>query len=80
MKISVIGSGCPTCKALYNQVKQLKEEGKIDAEIEYIKDVNELVNRGIMGSPALLIDDKPVHVGLPESDEELLEIIKEHSK
>ncbi|RME52709.1 thioredoxin family protein, partial [Candidatus Woesearchaeota archaeon] len=52
MKIAVIGSGCPTCEALYNKVKKLKEEGKIDAEIEYIKDVNELVNRGIMGSPA----------------------------
>jgi small redox-active disulfide protein 2 len=80
MKISVIGSGCPTCESLYNKVKKLKEEGKIDAEIEYIKDVNELVNRGIMGSPALLIDDKPVHVGMPKSDEKLLEIVKKHSK
>ncbi len=79
MKISIIGSGCPTCEALYNKVKKLKEEGKIDAEIEHIKDVNELINRGIMGSPALLIDDKPVHVGMPESDEKLLEIIKKHS-
>lgn len=80
MKISIIGSGCPTCKTLYKKVKQLKEEGKIEAEIEYIKDVNELVKRGIMGSPALLIDDKPVHVGMPESDEKLLEIIQKHSK
>ena len=80
MKISVIGSGCTTCESLYNKVKKLKEEGKIDANIEYIKDVNELAKRGIMGSPALLINDKPVHVGMPESDEKLLEIIKNHSK
>ena len=80
MKISIIGSGCPTCEALYRKVKKLKEEGKIDAEIEHIKDVNELVNRGIMGSPALLINENPVHVGMPESDEKLLEIIKKHSK
>lgn len=80
MKISVIGAGCPKCEALYNKVKKLKEEGKIDAEIEYIKDVNELIERGIMGSPALLIDDKPVYVGMPESDEKLLEIIKKRSK
>lgn len=79
MKITIIGSGCPTCEALYNKVKKLKERGKIKAEIEYVKDVGELVKRGIMGSPALLIDGKPVHVGMP-SDEELLKIIKEKGK
>lgn len=76
MKITIIGSGCPTCEALYDKVKKLKESGKIKAEIDYIKDIGELVKRGIMGSPALLIDGKPVHVGMP-SDEELLKIIKE---
>ena len=75
MKITIIGSGCPACEKLYNRVKKLKENGKIEAEIEYVKDIGELVNRGIMGSPALLINDKPVHVGMP-SDEELLRIIK----
>ena len=79
MKITIIGSGCPKCETLYNKVKKLKEEGKIDAEIEYKKDVAELVKRGIMGSPALLIDGKPVHVDMP-GDEELLEIIKKNSK
>lgn len=79
MKITIIGSGCPTCEALYNKVKKLKESGKIKAEIEYIKDIGELVKRGIMGSPALMIDGKPVHVGMP-SDEELLKIIKEKGK
>jgi small redox-active disulfide protein 2 len=79
MKITIIGSGCPTCEALYNKVKKLKESGKIKAEIEYIKDVGELVKRGIMGSPALLINNKTVHVGMP-SDEELLEIIKKKGK
>ena len=79
MKITLIGSGCPTCEALYNKVKNLRESGKIKAEIEYVKDIGELVKRGIMGSPALLIDGKPVHVGMP-SDEELLKIIKEKGK
>ncbi len=79
MKITVIGSGCPTCEGLYSKVKRLKEQGKLNAEIEYIKDVAELVKRGIMGSPAILIDGKPVHVGNP-SEEEILELVKKHSK
>ena len=79
MKITIIGSGCPACEALYNRVKKLREQGKIKADIEYIKDVSELVRRGIMGSPALLINGKPVHIGMP-SDEELLRIIKKKGK
>ncbi len=80
MKITIIGSGCPTCEALYKKVRDLKEAGRIDAEIEYLKDVGELVKRGIMGSPALLIDEKPVYIGMPESDDKLLEIIRQYSK
>lgn len=79
MKITIIGSGCPTCEMLYNKVKKLKKEGKINGEIEYTKDISELVKRGIMGSPALLIDWNPVHVGMP-GDKELLSILTEKRK
>lgn len=68
MKITVIGSGCPTCKRLHEKVTKINEEKKLGAEIEYITDVNELIKRGIMGSPALLIDDKVVSVGMPNDD------------
>jgi len=79
MKITIIGSGCHTCETLYKKIKSLKETGKIKADIEYKKDVAELIKRGIMGSPALLIDGKTVFVGMP-SDEELLKIIKKGGK
>jgi len=75
MKITIIGSGCPTCKALYEKVSKLKADGKLNADIEYVKDVNELIKRGIMGSPALLVDGKVVNVGMP-SDNELLKLLK----
>jgi len=70
MKVEVIGSRCQKCESLYNKVKALKEKGVFDGDIEYIKDVNELINRGIMGSPALVVDGKVACVGMP-SDEEL---------
>jgi small redox-active disulfide protein 2 len=80
MKITIIGSGCSKCESLYEKVKKLKQEGKISADIEYKKDVNELAERGIMGSPALLVDGKPVLVGMPKSDDELLRVILKKSK
>jgi len=75
MKIKIIGSGCPTCERLYEMVLKLKEEGKIDAEVEYSKDISELIELGAIGSPALVVDGRLVSVGMPGSDEKLLEII-----
>ena len=80
MKIKVIGSGCPTCTKLHQWVVKLKEEGKIKADITYSKDINELIELGAMGSPALVIDGKVANVGMPQSEEKLLEIIKKSSK
>ncbi|MEM3127208.1 MAG: thioredoxin family protein [Candidatus Woesearchaeota archaeon] len=80
MKIKVIGSGCPTCTKLYQWVVKLKDEGKIKADVEYSKDINELIELGVMGSPALVIDGKVANVGMPQSEEKLLEIIKKSSK
>lgn len=69
-----MGSGCATCKALYEKIKRLATEGKINATIEYSSDINDLINEGVMGSPAIMIDGKVVKVGNP-SEEELYKIL-----
>jgi len=80
MKIKIIGSGCPICHKLHEMVLSLKKEGKIKADIEYSKNINELIELGVMGSPALVIDGKVANVGMPENEKKLLEIIKKSSK
>jgi small redox-active disulfide protein 2 len=80
MKIKVIGSGCPTCTKLHQMVLKLKTEKKVDAEVEYSKDISELIELGVMGSPALVIDGEVANVGMPNSEEKLLEIIKKACK
>lgn len=80
MKIKVIGSGCPTCIRLHQLVVKLKDEGKIKADVEYSKDINELIELGVMGSPALVINGKVANVGMPDNQEKLLEIIEKGSK
>ncbi len=80
MKIKVIGSGCPTCTKFHQWIVKLKDEGKIKAEVEYSKDINELIGLGVMGSPVLVIDGKVANVGMPESEEKLLGIIKKSFK
>jgi small redox-active disulfide protein 2 len=80
MKIKIIGSGCPTCHKLHEMVLSLKKEGKIKADVEYSKDINELIELGVIGSPALLVNGKVANVGMPENEKKLLEIIKKSSK
>ena len=76
MQIKVIGSGCPTCHRLHEMVLSLKKEGKIKAEVEYSQDINELIELGVMGSPALVVDGKVVKVGMVKDEKELLKLLK----
>lgn len=60
MNIKVIGTGCEKCDKLYNNVKEALEETGIQAEVEKIEDLMEIVKLGVMTSPSLMIDGKLV--------------------
>jgi len=67
MKIQVLGSGCPTCKKLFELTKQAVAELDLKTEVEYITDVSKIIEMGVMSSPVLAIDGKPVLLGfLPD--------------
>jgi len=80
MEIRIVGSGCPTCRNLHKMVLKLKEDKQIDADVKYSDDIQELVELGVMRSPALVIDGEVASVGMPGNEERLLEIIKRASK
>jgi small redox-active disulfide protein 2 len=75
MKIQILGSGCTACKNLYNSVEKIVQTNKIDAEIEYIMDIERIVELGVMSSPVLVIDDEIIFVGVIPKDKELEKII-----
>ena len=70
-KIQVLGTGCPTCKQLFEAVKKIAAELKIETEVEYVTDVTEMVKMGVMTSPVLAVNDNPVLTGGGHSDEEI---------
>ena len=58
MKIEVLGPGCPKCNATMENVKKaLADLGK-DAEVVKITDIATMIDRGVMTTPALIIDGK----------------------
>lgn len=78
MKIQVLGSGCPTCKKLYELTKQAVQELNLSEEVEYITDISKIVEMGVMSSPVLAIDGKPVMTGFVPDIEKIKEEIKKH--
>jgi len=79
MKIQVLGSGCPTCKKLYESTLQAVEELKSNDEVEYITDVQKILEMGVMSSPVLAIGGKAVIVGSVPNVEKIKEIIQKNS-
>ncbi len=63
MKIQVLGSGCATCKKLFEITKTAVKEMGMTEEVEYITDFQQILNMGLMSSPVLAVDDKPALVG-----------------
>ncbi|MFA5750937.1 MAG: thioredoxin family protein [Candidatus Paceibacterota bacterium] len=78
MKIQVIGSGCPTCKKLFEITKEAVKALELSVEVEYIADIQKIIQMGLMKSPVLVINNKTVLVGFTGDIEKIKEIIKEN--
>ncbi|MFB6154100.1 MAG: thioredoxin family protein [Halodesulfurarchaeum sp.] len=75
MNIEVIGPGCPRCKKTEQRVKQALDEldGEIDATVSKVDEKMEIIDRGVMHTPAVAVDGEIVIQGDIPTVEELLE-------
>lgn len=83
MKIQVLGSGCPTCKRLYELTKQAVEEAGIKQEVEYLtgqEGLQKMIDLGVMSSPVLTINEKPVMTGFVDDVEKIKELIQKEEQ
>ncbi len=81
MKIQVLGSGCATCKKLFEITKQAATQLDLSDQVEYITDIQQILNMGLMTSPVLAVNGKPALVGfVPDVEEIKKAIIKASSK
>jgi small redox-active disulfide protein 2 len=75
MKIQVLGSGCTNCKKLHELAEQAVKELKLNERVEYVTDVSKIVKMGVMSSPVLAINGKPVMVGFVPNIEKIKTLI-----
>lgn len=55
--IKVLGPGCGKCKTTYNNVLDALKETGIQANVEKIEDIEEMMKYNILSTPVLMIDD-----------------------
>ena len=56
MEIKVLGSGCAKCKTTLEMIEKIVKENQLDATLSKVEDIVELLNYGIMTTPAIVVD------------------------
>jgi small redox-active disulfide protein 2 len=71
MKIEVLGTGCPKCNKLEAMAGSAADKLGVPYDMEHVKDIGEIVKRGVMVTPALSIDGRIVVSGRLPTEVEL---------
>ena len=76
MKIEVLGPGCPKCHNTEENVKKALLELNKQAEVIKVTDINAMIDKGIMQTPALIIDGNIVIQGKIPTVEQIKQFIQ----
>jgi small redox-active disulfide protein 2 len=76
MKIEILGMGCAKCNKLEKNVRKTVNELGIAADVMKVEDIDEIAARGVMMTPALVIDGKVVSSGRVPGKNEIANILK----
>ena len=55
-KIQILGTGCPKCRALTANAEQAVKELGIEAVVEKVEKIMDIMKFGVMITPALAVD------------------------
>ena len=76
MEIQILGTGCPKCKQVEANAREAVKNLSIDATIEKITDINQIIDFGVTVTPALAVDGEVKFSGRIPSIEEIKDVIK----
>jgi len=76
MNIQILGTGCPKCKALEANAIKAIEGNNIEATIEKVTDIDQIMDMGVMITPALAIDGEVKSMGKVLNTDQILSFIK----
>ncbi len=56
MEIKVLGTGCAKCKQLEKTVRQAVDEMGLNATVEKVTELTDIMGYGLMSTPGLVVD------------------------
>ncbi|MDQ7816190.1 MAG: thioredoxin family protein [Melioribacteraceae bacterium] len=77
ISVKILGTGCKKCLNLEAKVRELISHNGIDAAIEKVTDINEMMGYGIMMTPGLVINEQVKSYGIIPKDEQIISWLKE---
>ena len=75
MLIQVLGTGCTRCKTLYEMVKKAVQETGVDAVVEKVEDIQQIMAFEMIMTPGLVINGEVKVAGRLPSVEEIKKLI-----
>ena len=71
VKVQILGTGCPKCAKLAANAEQAARELGLDCELVKVTDITEIMNFGVMLTPALAVDGEVKVAGKVPSVEDI---------
>lgn len=75
MEIKILGMGCAKCANLADLVREVVAEMGIDAQVDKVEEIQEIMSYGVMATPAMVIDGQVKIAGSVPSKAKVLELI-----
>ncbi|WP_139957962.1 thioredoxin family protein [Flavicella sediminum] len=75
--IKILGTGCSKCQAMTVVVNEVISENKLDASLEKVEDLMEIMKFDVMTTPALVINDVVSVKGRVPSKNEVLALLND---
>ena len=61
--VKVLGAGCKSCHEQYEQAQKAVDAMGLPVEVEYITDMEKVMEYGVMSMPAIVVNDRVVSMG-----------------
>jgi small redox-active disulfide protein 2 len=69
MEIKVLGTGCASCRTTVQLIEAVAKERGVAVTLEKVEAVQDIMQYGVMRTPAVVVEGKVVHAGgIPARD------------
>ena len=75
-KIQILGTGCAKCTKLAENAKKAAQELGVEYELDKVSDINEIMNFGVMTTPALVVDGDVKSAGKVLSADDIKKVLQ----